>query len=770
MWFSWFGIRSRIFGGMGVLVVLGLALAGMGIWQLTSIEGDVGRMSALSDNNTRVLHIVALLETTRAATLRYKVTGSPEALKDADAADAQIAELLAAAAAATLSDQRRQTYQSIAAAVVSYHALRGKLTELTQVLEASRAKLFSGGDQMSADTGQLVAITQKSEVVQNRTAARNVETAILLVRVANWRFLATTDPKGPATFRTNADAAAATLDQLEALPLADDVRQRIAPVRASLAAYGAAFDTVSDAMLKSADLFDNQIQPIILRQVEAAGSAAASLDHDFTAAQGAAVSQISGTIGMQKVVAGTAMVLGGLIAWLIGRGIVRPVSGMTAAMRRLAEGDTAVDVPSRDARDEMGAMAKAVDVFKQHAIERDRLAAERQAQEARAAQEKQAALAGMADKIETETGAALEAIAGRTADMAATAEKMSASASRTGESAGGASAAAAQALANVQTVASAAEQLAASIREIGGQVSQSTVVVGRAVQAGNETRGTMEALNEKVGRIGAVADMISEIAAKTNLLALNATIEAARAGDAGKGFAVVASEVKQLATQTARSTEEISRHIAEVRAATSASVASVGRIEQTIGEINAIAGSIAAAVEQQGAATAEIARNVTETAAAANEMSRRIHEVSGEAETTGQRSAKVRESASSLDTMVGDLKRTLVRVVRTSTAEVDRRHAPRYPVTLAGHVTGAGQSRRSVTVSDLSEGGAMIEGGGALAVGASGTLEMERIGMPLPFMVRATDKAGLHVEFQMDPPARSRFIELLDRVVVRKAA
>src|SRR5208337_849333 len=133
--------------------------------------------------------------------------------------------------------------------------------------------------------------------------------------------------------------------------------------------------------------------------------------------------------------------------------------------------------------------------------------------------------------------------------------------------------------------------------------------VGRAISAGRATRETIAALNERVGHIGAVADMIGDIAARTNLLALNATIEAARAGDAGKGFAVVASEVKQLAAQTARSTQEIGRQIGEVRAATGASVTAVDQIERTIGEIEAIAGSIAAAVEQQGAATAEIARN-----------------------------------------------------------------------------------------------------------------------------------------------------------------
>jgi methyl-accepting chemotaxis protein len=198
--------------------------------------------------------------------------------------------------------------------------------------------------------------------------------------------------------------------------------------------------------------------------------------------------------------------------------------------------------------------------------------------------------------------------------------------------------------------------------------------VSRAVAAGNETRTTVEALNGQVQRIGAVADMISEIAAKTNLLALNATIEAARAGDAGKGFAVVASEVKQLATQTARSTEEIARHLGEVRAATAASITAVGHIEATIGEMNAIAGSIAAAVEEQGAATSEIARNVSETATAANEMTKRITEVSTEAEQTGQRTGQVSAETTALHSKVGELKESVLRVVRTSIAELDRQH------------------------------------------------------------------------------------------------
>jgi methyl-accepting chemotaxis protein len=373
------------------------------------------------------------------------------------------------------------------------------------------------------------------------------------------------------------------------------------------------------------------------------------------------------------IVLGLTSLLCAIIAVSMIRGISMPIGAITSAMRRLAQQDLNVEIFGTGRGDEIGSMANAVEVFKQNAIERERLELGQKARELQVKQEKQAALNGMAATIEAETGTALESVGAQTGAMVATAEEMSASSMRTGEAARGAASGAEQALANAQTVASAAEQLAASIREIGTQMSLSAAVVGRAVTAGAEARATLEALNAKVGRIGEVANMIGDIAAKTNLLALNATIEAARAGEAGKGFAVVASEVKQLAMQTARSTAEIGRHIGEVRTATDASVAAVARIERTIDEIDAIAGSVATAVEQQGAATAEIARNVGETAAAAGEMTRRIGEVSAEAERTGQRSTQVRDGTAGLNTLVTELQRSVIRVVRAATTDVDYR-------------------------------------------------------------------------------------------------
>lgn len=365
------------------------------------------------------------------------------------------------------------------------------------------------------------------------------------------------------------------------------------------------------------------------------------------------------------------------ISILTVRAILRPLGASIDAMQRLAAGDANLVITGDDRADELGRMAAALKVFRDQVAENRRLAAEQEEQRERAEAEKCAAMQAMAEVIEAETTLALAQVSAHTTAMAATADSMGASVERTGVSAQGAASAASQTLSNAQTVAAAAEQLAASIREINAQMSLSTTVVDQAVAAGDETRATIQQLDGKVGQIGMVADMIRSIAAKTNLLALNATIEAARAGEAGKGFAVVASEVKALAMQTARSTEEITRHLAEVRAATVASVDAVGRISETITRIDTIAGSIAAAVEQQGTATAEIARNVAQTAQAADEMTRRIVEVSAEAEQNGQGAKQVHEGAAALAAAVGALKRTVVQVVRTSITEVTRRQAHR---------------------------------------------------------------------------------------------
>jgi methyl-accepting chemotaxis protein len=470
-------------------------------------------------------------------------------------------------------------------------------------------------------------------------------------------------------------------------------------------------------------------------------------------------------------VIGILMLFSFAIAWAVGRSVVKPLSGLRTRMAGLSAGDLESPVPGANRHDEVGEMARAVLTFKEHMIRENELAVAHEAVRQQAQTElRRAALVGMADTVEAETGSALEGIGIRTMAMAKSADAMSASASRTGISAQDAATAAAQALANAQTVASAAEQLAASIREISGQVGQSTAVVSRAVEAGSEARTTIEALNQEVERIGAVADMIGEIASKTNLLALNATIEAARAGDAGRGFAVVASEVKALATQTAHSTQEIARHIGQVRLATGASVAAVGRIERTITEMDAIAASIATAVEEQGASTAEIARNVAETASAANKMTSRTNEVSTEAVDTGRLAADVRDNIIALNQVVEELRHSVIRTVRTSTSDVDRRQTLRRPVDLSARLGIAGQREQPVRISDLSEGGAQVRNAPVLPVGTRGTLHIDGLPGELSCIARGTTGDDLHMEFAPDDSARAAVRSFLGRMAAREAA
>jgi methyl-accepting chemotaxis protein len=468
------------------------------------------------------------------------------------------------------------------------------------------------------------------------------------------------------------------------------------------------------------------------------------------------------------VAGGATLAVAFLLAAVIGRSVTRPVGAITAVMRQLATGDLGAEVPAQGRRDELGAMAASVAVFKAHMIESGRRV--RETDKTIGREDTRAALAGMADAIEVEAGQALALVQKRTSAMATTAMEMSDSATRTGRSAEIASTAAAQAVTTAEAVAQAADILAASISEIGDRVSQSAEVAGRAVVAGNRTRATIEALNGEVARIGAVVDMISAIAGKTNLLALNATIEAARAGEAGRGFAVVASEVKSLATQTARSTKDISRHISEVRGATSEAVAAVARIEQTISEMSGIADVVASAVEKQAAATLGIAFNATETASAVTDMSGRITEVSAEAERTEQHAVSVRENAAGLELAVAELRHAVIRVVRTSSSDVDRRQAERHLVDLPCRLSAAGETH-DVRVVDLSETGARLHNAPSLSAGSRGTVSLDAVARGLPFVVRSAGEQGdLHVQFDENEATRTAIRALLDRLGQPRAA
>jgi methyl-accepting chemotaxis protein len=458
----------------------------------------------------------------------------------------------------------------------------------------------------------------------------------------------------------------------------------------------------------------------------------------------------------------------GLVVGVLLRRILSPMVAMTRAMQQLATGDLTVEIPAMQRKDQVGRMAAALDVFKQQAVGNARFAREQEVQRAQADEDKRAALVAMAEKIETESGSSVEAVSRETDRMVGTADRLAAAAEHAGGDARTASEAANEALTNIQTVGSATEELSASIREIGNQVARSTEIVAQAVRTGQAAQQTILALTSRVAQIGTVAAMIADIAAKTNLLALNATIEAARAGEAGKGFAVVASEVKTLATQTARSTEEISRHIGEVRAATDETVQAVGQIETAISEMNQVATAIAAAVQQQGSATEEISRSVAKTTEAARQVATRVASLSAGAVQSGVQADEVHKDMSELAKAVVNLKHVVVRIVRTSTAEVNRRREVRTAMDLPALMTVDGSTAtHTVRLKDLSPHGAQIVGCPSVPRGARGSLAIEGAATSVIFNVQQvedhTDGYALHLKFEVTAEAARAIGSLLQR-------
>jgi methyl-accepting chemotaxis protein len=396
--------------------------------------------------------------------------------------------------------------------------------------------------------------------------------------------------------------------------------------------------------------------------MEGAGSMKRDLVSDQQRLEAESDVMIGQTERLIVMLAASGILLGGLLAVVLGRGISRPMTAMCKAMRELAAGNFEVVLPGLGRRDELGEMAGAVEEFKMQAIakaKRDAAAHEVQNREAAAARRDE--LIGFADSFE----AAVGSIVSNVSSSAIHLEQAAGILTRTAETTEGLSSQVAGASdetsSNIQSVASATEELSVSIDEIGRQANESSRIAEAAVVQAQETDGRIGKLSRAAQEIGEVVKLITAIAEQTNLLALNATIEAARAGEAGRGFAVVAAEVKSLASQTAKATDEISNHISGMQQATQESVASIKQIGATIAQISTIAGSIACAVEQQGGATQEIARNVQNVAQGTRAAAANIVEVNQGATETGAASDEVLKSAKALSSESARLRSELDR-------------------------------------------------------------------------------------------------------------
>ncbi|MGD0105538.1 MAG: HAMP domain-containing methyl-accepting chemotaxis protein [Rhodopila sp.] len=635
-------LRTRLYLGFVSLIALAILLAGAGSWGVHRLGGQVTRLEVVGANVQRILTTTTELEAFRRAQLGYMLDASAISIQDMQAGESRIKELLAASAANTVSAERLAIYNTTSAQLTELAAGARRLVDLGQTAGEARARLFTGGDALTAATDKLMAAAGAADVAETATP---VERAVLLVRVNNWRFLATHDTAGPGKFRSAAEQATQALDAVERV--ADALRPQIGPVRDALAAYRKDFEAASTAIVAQSALFNDTLRPLVRTMQSELGKAVDGLLQASAAADDQAQESVSDATLTQIILAVVGLVFGLGVAFFISRGILRPLMGMTAAMARLANGDHTVEIPARGNTDEIGDMARAVDVFKQNAIEAKRLAAAQETE--RAARERRSArIDELTRAFEAKSGDLVGQVSAASTELQATAQSMTQTAGQSTQQATNVAAAAEQASTSVQTVAAAAEELSSSIAEISRQVAQSARIAGRAKDDARRTDGIVQALAGGAQKIGEVVGLISSIAGQTNLLALNATIEAARAGDAGKGFAVVASEVKSLATQTSKATQDIATQIGQIQAATKEAVDAIQGIGTTINEISEIAAAIAAAVEEQGSATQEIARNVHQAAAGTQEVTSNIVGVTQGASKTDDAANQVLGSAREL--------------------------------------------------------------------------------------------------------------------------
>ncbi|MCA0200389.1 MAG: methyl-accepting chemotaxis protein [Proteobacteria bacterium] len=623
---------GRQLGAIGLIVLCGLgvlAAAGIGSNVLAIKSND--EQAVLMSSRDLAISTKFGFASARIESKSFLVASKPETLKRFESAADEAAKSAGSLEAAFSNPEAKRLAKEFGIEFAGYLKAFEKIADLSQTVG------------LTVDEGLMIKMRNDAKAIEAIVAAAHrddIIVAILQVRREEKDFIARLTKEYVDEHRAR---AADFRKAVAATALSPEQKAR---VNALFNDYVASFEALAAAKLAiveaTADM-DAQYakaQPLLDQIV-------ALVEKDV----GVAMEEQSGIMSTASVVmiVATVVVIGLTIAvlLLVGRAISRPVQNMTDAMSRLADGDKSVAIPGTEYRNEIGAMAAAVQVFKNNMIKADELAAAQEA--ARKAKELRAEqVSARTRQFDNVVRLSLGTVGSASKQMEASASTMQAVAEETNAQSAAVAAASEQASSNVQTVAAATEELTSSIKEIGRQVTQSSQVAAKAVDEANKEKDMVRGLDDSAQKIGQVVALITAIAEQTNLLALNATIEAARAGEAGKGFAVVASEVKNLANQTAKATEEIAAQINGIQGATKSSVGAIENIFQTIGQIDQIATTIASAIEEQTAATAEIARNVEQAAAGTQEVSSNITGVTKAAGETGQVSSQVLEAAKEL--------------------------------------------------------------------------------------------------------------------------
>ncbi|HEY6832472.1 MAG TPA: HAMP domain-containing methyl-accepting chemotaxis protein [Pseudolabrys sp.] len=535
--------------------------------------------------------------------------------------------------------------------------------------------------QVLADTIAIIN-TRRSHIVdftENATELGNIVSAIVTVLVRDpggvsalepatrlmqsfydskstaTRFLATRDPADSNRARVETDAMRRVFDELKQQNIDNKRVQRFLNAAAEpLGRYIVAIDgLVADTQWFATLTAERQDVADKMSQA-ARGIHTAAVETQIKSVQ-EMINAVTSSRRLGGMTSALAIILGIALAILIGRGTAGPITQITEVMRALANGTVSIDIPHEGRRDELGAMASAVRVFRDRTIESTHLTKERETERQSKTRRTQA-LEQLYAKFEAKVGALASSLSVAAAELTQSAELMHGTTAQTGEKSSAVMASAGHAADNAESVARATEELSSSFDEIAHRVLRSQDIATSAMAEAKRTDSTVQALAHDAEEIGNITLLIQNIARQTNLLALNATIEAARAGEAGRGFAVVANEVKTLAMRTSQATDAIGVQISQIQVGTGNTVGAIQAMATTIRDMNQIAGEVAAAVEQQRAATHEIAQSVQRAANSAQDVKQSIDGVEDAAAATDEEANRVLNAARQLSQQAEDLR------------------------------------------------------------------------------------------------------------------
>jgi len=641
-----FKISTRIGGGFAFLLLLVLTVGGIGFFGLTLANTNFGIYRGTVDKTSAVNNIQANVSIAHSYSKKFFISGLQEHEEKTEAQIIKSINLVKAMGKGLIDKKELKVVKEDVSTMNYYKGVVKKASEL-RLLEKKiiEDKLVPFGIQAEHT---LTSIMKRANKEGNASTAAHTATALrglMLGRLYVQKFIADDKEAYEKRFLKEIVSAQRNVDKMAAKLQGGKSYKDVQTAKKEIHDYLEAVKEFSTAYKSRLEIVRNEInilQTKISKRINEIKLYNKTLRDKLGPQTEMAVEETK--IWMVSIIV-LAFILGFIGGYIILKGISGPVLSMTSTMKTLADGNLTVDIPATENRDELGEMAKAVEVFKENAIRVKKLREDQEGAEARTEEQRKKALHKMADDFEGSVMGVVKSVAASATEMQSTAQSMSQIAQGTSSQATAVAAASTQATSNVETVSAATEELTASTTEIGNRISETAQIAQQASEGSKRTNEVIQKLAVSVNKIGEVVNLINEIASQTNLLALNATIEAARAGEAGKGFAVVASEVKNLASQTAKATEEIGTQISGVQSETSEAVEAIGDISSVIDQVRDISASIATAIEEQESATKEVARNIQQAAEGTQEVSENIVKVTEAATQTGAASEQVLASS-----------------------------------------------------------------------------------------------------------------------------